>query len=709
MPRRMSRRMAVSTMLLRALLLAGLPAALSAQEIRALVVLPDSATPVRGVIVTATDARGAELARAVSDASGNARLTLARGGVVVVRALRVGYRPTALPPVTVAAAGTVDVRLVLGVESVSLAAITVRRSDVCRARENGGDRVAQVWEEARKALLVARTGGGGDPLVAEWTQYDRQFDSTGQRLLDQAIQRTRAPSERPFRSQDAAILARDGYAVEESGEVIYYAPDADVLLSDTFAATHCFQLTDAPPGQPGLIGLRFRPVEAARDRRDIEGTFWLDRASAELRSIDFTFTNLPAVAERVEPGGRVEFTRLPQGVWLVSRWWIRMPELERVRPGTVAGRRVSVVGSPIRLRGAKTVGGEITRVERDGETLFAAVGSALAVRVLPWAGDAPATAVGATVRVEGTDYEAVTDSSGLARFPLVLPGRYRVSVVTPPMAAARERPLQQEVTIAGDSVHALQQRLPFRGPRQDAVGLGLVAAPRLRSEVVFTVSDSAGRAIAGAELVAIDAARTTHRLRSDSTGRARLEELPAGEMRVEARFPGYHLATGIVTVEQGVTPAQVLLERIDGTQLGAVRVEAEADERARYSAFEQRRRAGVPTASITRADIERRGVVNAWQMLRNVSAIELIEGPEGVIPVSRRVQSMDLRSGLPCYMRLAIDGVLIPDTPVNLAHRLPAVGEIHGIEVFGGPARIPSEYAGDQRNMVCGLIVVWTR
>ena len=122
----------------------------------------------------------------------------------------------------------------------------------------------------------------------------------------------RAPSERPFRSQDAAILARDGYAVEESGEVIYYAPDADVLLSDTFAATHCFQLTDAPPGQPGLIGLRFRPVEAARDRRDIEGTFWLDRASAELRSLDFTFTNLPGVAERVEPGGRVEFTRLPQ-------------------------------------------------------------------------------------------------------------------------------------------------------------------------------------------------------------------------------------------------------------------------------------------------------------------------------------------------------------------------------------------------------------
>ena len=60
-------------------------------------------------------------------------------------------------------------------------------------------------------------------------------------------------------------------------------------------------------------------------------------------------------------------------------------------------------------------------------------------------------------------------------------------------------------------------------------------------------------------------------------------------------------------------------------------------------------------------------------------------------------------------MRLAIDGVLLPESPVNLSQRMPPVPEIHGIEVFAGPASIPSEYAGDQRDMVCGLIVVWTR
>jgi hypothetical protein len=212
---------------------------------------------------------------------------------------------------------------------------------------------------------VAETQRDGG-LIAEWTQYDRQIDTTGRRVVDQVVHLARGPSHRPFRSQDAALLATDGYVVERDGEVIYYAPDADVLLSDSFAATHCFQLAAPPEDEPGLIGLAFRPIEAARARRDIEGTFWIDRATAELRSLDFAFTNMPAASERAEPGGRVEFTRLPDGEWLVSRWHIRMPELQRITQSTRASARLSVVGSPIKWRGTKVVGGEITQVERAG-------------------------------------------------------------------------------------------------------------------------------------------------------------------------------------------------------------------------------------------------------------------------------------------------------------------------------------------------------
>ena len=691
-----------------ALLLAFVSAALGAQALRGRVTMPDSVAPAVGILVAASDARGAEIARAVSNERGEFLLPLPRSGRFDVRALRVGYRPTFVSSVDVAAGDTVAVRIVLARDLVRLATIVVRRSDDCRARDQGGARVAEVWEEARKALLAAQIPRGGDALVVEWIRYDRQIDSTGRRVLDQVVRLSRSPSDQPFRSRDAALLARDGYVVEDSIGVNYYAPDAEVLLSESFAGTHCFQLAEAPTGEPGLIGLAFRPVAAALRRRDIIGTFWIDRASAELRAIDFVFTGLPAAAERADPGGRVEFTPLPDGVWLVSRWQIRMPELERVMPSTVGGRRVRVVGSSIRLRGAKVVGGEITRVERGGSVVFRARGSALAVRLLAPDGHAAALA-GTTVRLDGTDYVAQADSAGIALFPLVLPGRYRVAVTPPAADADPVRPVRVEADVGGDSLRTVQVRLPTRGPRFDAAGLGLVPAPRPRAEVEFTVTDTLARALGGAEIIATDAARTVHRLRSDSLGKARLTDLPLGELHVEARLPGYHLAIGVVDVALGRTPAQVLLERIQGTVLDEVRIEAAGDETPRYRAFESRRRAGVATASITREEIEKRGVVNAWQILLNVSAIELIEGPEGVVPVSRRVRSMDLRGNQPCYMRLAIDGVLLPESPVNLSQRLPSVPEIHGIEVFGGPASIPSEYAGDQRDLVCGLIVVWTR
>ncbi len=693
-----------------ALLLALASSVAAAQTVRGRVFQPDSVAPAPGVLVAASDARGIEVARTVTDERGQFVLNLARAGAVGLRALRVGYRPTTGPSVDVGAGETVAVRIVLTREAVRLSAVTVRRSDPCRTRDDARTRVADVWEEARKALLLANTGRAGRELVAEWTQYDRQFDSSGTRLVDQVVLLTRAPSERPFRSQDAAVLARDGYVVEKDGTIAYYAPDGDVLLSESFAATHCFQLAPAPDDAHGLIGLRFRPIDAARSRRDVEGTFWLDRESAELRFITFAFTGLPLAADRAEPGGRVEYTRLDEGRWLVTRWWIRMPELERVMPGTAAGARIRVVGPGIVLRGVKVAGGEVTSVERDGAVVFRARGSSLAVRLAPEGGGPVSEAAGTRVRLDGTDYAAVADSIGVAHFPHVLPGRYRMTATTPAIDSGRADAPHADVEIGGDSLRSVRLRLPVPGRLFDAAGLGLAPVPRLRVEVEFSVTDTLERAIAGVEIIATDAARTVHRLRSDSLGAALLTGLPPGEMRVEARMPGYHLAIGIVDVLVGRTPAQVLLERIEGTVLDAVRVEAEADELARYGAFEARRRSGNATASITRDEMLARGVINAWQMLRNVSAVELIEGPEGVLPASRRVQSIDLRSNnSPCYMRLAIDGVLIPEAPVNLAHRMPPVSEIHGIEVFGGPATIPSEFAGDQRNMVCGLIVVWTR
>jgi hypothetical protein len=65
-------------------------------------------------------------------------------------------------------------------------------------------------------------------------------------------------------------------------------------------------------------------------------------------------------------------------------------------------------------------------------------------------------------------------------------------------------------------------------------------------------------------------------------------------------------------------------------------------------------------------------------------------------------------------MRVMIDEVLAPEeqmastTATNLAH-LPPPSDIHGIEVFAGPASIPGKYSGLGSGKWCGLIMLWTK
>jgi hypothetical protein len=88
---------------------------------------------------------------------------------------------------------------------------------------------------------------------------------------------------------------------------------------------------------------------------DIQGTFWIDRASNELRSLEFRYTNLPTVAERASPGGAVEFLRLPSGSWLVNRWHIRMPIVGVTASTTARGRGIRVSSSNRELSAQRIV------------------------------------------------------------------------------------------------------------------------------------------------------------------------------------------------------------------------------------------------------------------------------------------------------------------------------------------------------------------
>jgi hypothetical protein len=204
-------------------------------------------------------------------------------------------------------------------------------------------------------------------------------------------------------SQSATELSRTGYIKpHEDGTSTYYAPDADVLLSDIFLQEHCFAVVRDQRDHAGLVGLAFRPVDG-RELADVAGTLWLDESASELRYLEYHYTGLPRSIRDDRIGGYLEFMRLPSDAWIVSGWNIRMPlisaynYMDRTRDSVLTGFRDN--------------GGEITRLaERDGTVIFQADYASLIGVVFDSTRSQPLQ--GAWVTIEGSGDTARTRWDG---------------------------------------------------------------------------------------------------------------------------------------------------------------------------------------------------------------------------------------------------------------------------------------------------------
>ena len=342
---------------------------LRAQSVRGIVTQPDSATPAPGIILVAADERGGVVARTLTSDNGEFDLRVPGAGRYTLRLLRVGFRPTALAPITVPAAGVQGLRAVLGAEAVLLSAVTVQSDNVCGSTEDAGRVIAQLWEEARTALTATQLTAGTRALDVDWQVFRFDVVRRTQRVSGRVVNRRTGVTDRPFVSASADSLADDGYVVDEETDRIFRAPDAAALLSDRFAATHCFRIDAPSRRRPQWIGISFRPTVDRDWIRDIEGTLWIDRASSELRMLEFKYTNLSREVDVPEVGGFVEFVRVPTGHWLISRWAIRAPKaVRRSRGGgTVPGGGGSDI---IVVDAVSVIGGEVTLAHRGTTPLY---------------------------------------------------------------------------------------------------------------------------------------------------------------------------------------------------------------------------------------------------------------------------------------------------------------------------------------------------
>lgn len=251
-----------------------------------------------------------------------------------LKADRIGFPGSFSEPFPLATGETLRRDLVMPARRVELPAIEVRGESRC-GRGAGDPLAVTLWDEIQKALTANVLTQRAQQLDLQVDQFERDVDLDGRTLPERVVHsgRTRGA---PFATIPASTLAAEGFVSVVRDTTVFNAPDAVLLLSTEFVATHCFGAVSRQ--KDSLVGLTFRP---APDRKvpDVRGTLWVHRGSSELRFLEYRYVFSRGDREPDQLGGRVEFSRLPGGAWIVSSWHIRMPRTGPRYVRTVSGVR----------------------------------------------------------------------------------------------------------------------------------------------------------------------------------------------------------------------------------------------------------------------------------------------------------------------------------------------------------------------------------
>ena len=442
--------------------------------------------PLEGAVVALVRPQAdSSLTRVLSDASGAFSL-IAPPGRWRVRAEVMGHRTVYTDPFELESHPEHVVALSAPVEALALDDLDVTASTRrCMVRpEDDGLATARLWDQVRRALENSAVGQERQVARYEAVLWERDLDPRTLEIERESAQVRRSVGPRPVTTASPRSLAEQGFVQSTDSGTYYFAPDEHVLLSDTFLEGHCFRLLDSAEDEE-LVGLAFEPVGGS-GRVDVDGVLWLDGQTQELRSLEYRYVNLELGVRTTALGGGLSFQRLPNGVWIPSKWYIRMPRIEIRRTGAFGRERERQV-----LAGILELGGEISSVETGGvrlENLDRPRVQGIvfdSTRALPLAG--------ARVFLIGTTHETVTGRDG--RFVLTATeGDFFLSFEHQRLAALGLESPRTPVSMRPSAVRQVRLYVP-------SVDRILVqeCAPTAPGPVLTgVVRDSTGRALAGA-------------------------------------------------------------------------------------------------------------------------------------------------------------------------------------------------------------------
>jgi hypothetical protein len=440
------------------------PAVLGAQRVRGVVIDSALNSPVSGVVVSVLDSANRIGARTITDGQGRFSLAVP-ASAPKLRLMRIGYR---LRDVTLGANRDDEIRFLMERVPPILERVQVSDKEVCPGSADRGA-AFQLWDQARTGLLATVVAREAKPANAATVVYERLMSPSDEIVRKQTKRISRGRTTRPFvASNDAEVFARFGYMSEDSRGRTFHAPDADVLLHESFALTHCFRLRASDSDHRGQIGVAFAPAPIrGRDTVvDVSGVIWMDAASPQLRTLDFLYTALEPAAMAARAGGHIEFRTMPNGVAFIERWVLRLPALTIVEtnlPGSTNITR-STARTPRADRADTRVaqigesGGIVISAQWDDGTVWQDTPSSLAGVVKGRRTNTPIS--DAVVLLEGTDDSTTTDVNGEFDIPTI-PGRYVLRAVDTALAAfVKPRAMSQNATITRGTTEILHLELP---------------------------------------------------------------------------------------------------------------------------------------------------------------------------------------------------------------------------------------------------------
>ena len=396
----------------------------AAQAVRGVVV--DSATraPVFGAVVTTMDSAGRVGRRSLTNDQGAYYVT-APAQASRLRIVRLGFRPVDVPiPTQRDSATRIDVAMTR--IPYQLQPVSVKSNGGCPRRSDRAAALA-LLEQARAGLLATVVARSEHPAQMKRLLIDRRMDGTSDRIARHRVRVETVPSTvMAFRAaRSGAEFVTEGFAIDSAGGATFRAPDADVLLDDGFANGYCFHIMDRDRSRPNQVGLGFRAANHQRGRIDVDGALWIDTVARALVDIRFAYVGMDPQVSRFEPGGRVAFRTLPNGVVLIDRWMLRAVGIEQDTLNGASSTRARPVARGDGPLVIAESGGELARVAwPDGFTWVAELGT-LSLKVTDARG---APRVGTTVRLDDTNYEATTDSLGHLEIVDLAPGPYSAHI-----------------------------------------------------------------------------------------------------------------------------------------------------------------------------------------------------------------------------------------------------------------------------------------